>query len=273
MTDETQLAEACAKFIATVPASKKGRMLRLRPQVGFGDTGAGLVTVIVIADSEEDAARTEQILTKGLHAAEKDYGLVDHFMRNESAPTPPRRVAPMPVRSAAEIAWYALPTAWESRLVTHPMGSALSNAIISALNTGKPEIHQGRNAFCVFAMQSPGVLEVVQGIAEYDAESELWVWTLSTGEVHSRRRENDDRWFCTITLREASPEAYDLLFADMTEGALLRAEPMPSSMEEWVEYPIERVAPLEFVEIQLPLPAKSNTWTPDVLAKEDGHAE
>jgi hypothetical protein len=87
MTDQEKMQKAIEALLNALPEGKRLELVAFRPQVGIGDIEAGTVQAFMIADSDEDLKRADQIIEKGIHAAQNEYGLTAHFQRNNPRPT------------------------------------------------------------------------------------------------------------------------------------------------------------------------------------------
>ncbi|WP_439126317.1 MAG: hypothetical protein ACNJA3_28525 (plasmid) [Pseudomonas rhizophila] len=81
MLSQEQLAAALIAFGEAVPVGTKLHSLKVTPSVGYADTEAKPVFVLVLADSDKDVHRLSQVISRGIKAFETEPGLTASLLR------------------------------------------------------------------------------------------------------------------------------------------------------------------------------------------------
>ncbi len=92
MLTEEQLKKAVEAFCNALPAGQTFYAMNALPRVGFGDVEAKPVMALVLAETEEDFRRFEQVINRGIASYREEFGLsakvwreID-MRRNDEAP-------------------------------------------------------------------------------------------------------------------------------------------------------------------------------------------
>lgn len=83
MLSQEQLTAALKAFGEAVPAGTKLHSLKVTPTVGYTDTEAKPVFVLVLADSDKDVQRLSQVIDRGIKAFEAEPGLSASLLREK----------------------------------------------------------------------------------------------------------------------------------------------------------------------------------------------
>ncbi|HDR9761543.1 hypothetical protein KDX16_15770 [Burkholderia vietnamiensis] len=75
MLTEAQLKKAVEAFCNALPAGQTFYAMHALPRVGFGDTEAKPVMALVLAETEEDFRRFEQVFNRGITSYREEFGL------------------------------------------------------------------------------------------------------------------------------------------------------------------------------------------------------
>lgn len=84
LTNE-QFEKAMRAFLTALPEGTAVHAMRLTPKVGFGDASAGGVAALVLADSEEDFRRFQQVIDCGMSTVQGEYGLLAAMERQDQS--------------------------------------------------------------------------------------------------------------------------------------------------------------------------------------------
>lgn len=72
---------AIEAFLRALPDGYCIQSIQVRPQCGYADTEAGMVTALVLSDTPDDLKRFEQVIAKGIAGYTEEPGLVAQFIR------------------------------------------------------------------------------------------------------------------------------------------------------------------------------------------------
>ncbi|MGU4702954.1 MULTISPECIES: hypothetical protein [Burkholderia] len=82
MLNEEQLKKAVEAFCNALPAGQTFYAMHTLPRVGFGDTEAKPVMALVLAETEEDFRRFEQVISRGIASYREEFGLSAKVLRD-----------------------------------------------------------------------------------------------------------------------------------------------------------------------------------------------
>lgn len=82
MLNEEQLKKAVEAFCNALPAGQTFYAMHALPRVGFGDTEAKPVMALVLAETEEDFRRFEQVINRGIASYREEFGLSAKVLRD-----------------------------------------------------------------------------------------------------------------------------------------------------------------------------------------------
>lgn len=82
MLNEEQLKKAVEAFCNALPAGQTFYAMHSLPRVGFGDTEAKPVMALVLAETEEDFRRFEQVINRGIASYREEFGLSARVLRD-----------------------------------------------------------------------------------------------------------------------------------------------------------------------------------------------
>lgn len=75
MLNEEELTKAVEAFCNALPAGQTFYAMHALPRVGFGDMEAKPVMALVLAETEEDFRRFEQVINRGIASYREEFGL------------------------------------------------------------------------------------------------------------------------------------------------------------------------------------------------------
>lgn len=75
MLNEEELTKAVEAFCNALPAGQTFYAMHALPRVGFGDMEAKTVMALVLAETEEDFRRFEQVINRGIASYREEFGL------------------------------------------------------------------------------------------------------------------------------------------------------------------------------------------------------